>query len=819
MRWLKKKANKNRFDLFLTDQKVEALYMQAPISNATVFVISSLFYFALQGHLDPGLLGLWVLLMWSAAGYRLVLWQVHRRRAETKSSDFWLRHYTLGSVLVGGSWSAIHLFLQNMQDVIAVVALFMLLFGVLSSSVAILSVHIPAFVGYTAPQVLVAAGTLVGHGDASLTLLALALLLYLLMLLLFARNAFRQFKSTLQLASENQVLATQLDSENREREVVIRERTAELEREVGEREAAEQRAKMQFGILRSVLDSTPDLIFFKDYRDRNGVYIGCNEAFCEFVGRGMKTIIGSTDLDLFDAEVGTFFRGKDREMLDANQTRINEEWVTYPDGHKVLLSTLKTPFHDQDDEVVGVLGVSRDITEQKQAEDALRRQQQSLRHMAHHDALTNLPNRLLLTDRLSQSILKAHREGTGLGLFFIDLDRFKQINDSLGHSVGDQLLKAVSDRLLECVRENDTVARLGGDEFVILAENLPGSAAANTLIEKVLGAFVQPFNLGEQLLQVSASIGISLYPNDGGDSETLLSNADAAMYRAKADGRNAYRYYSAEMTEQALARVALETALRVALSEDQFELHYQPQVNIHTGRLVGAEALLRWIHPAQGQVMPGAFISIAEESGLIKEIGRWVLEQACVQLRDWRGRGISGFHVAVNLSGREMSQLDLVESVDRALAQSGCDPTQLELEITEGFLVQQPAKAKEILQTLRARGVMIAVDDFGTGYSSLSYLKQYPISKLKIDQSFVRDLSEDADDQAIVRAIIALGRSLDMEVIGEGVETEAQASYLRAEGCNQAQGFLYARPMSVAQFETYLRDHLDSLSQTDQSTG
>ncbi len=798
---------------YLLEQKVRAMFMQAPTSNLTIFAIAILYYFMLRNRLDPWLLGGWTLTLCAAAGYRQLVWWRYQRRQENASQSAWLNHYTAACTLVGVSWSLIYLFLYKTDDIIVVVALSMLIFGVLSSAVAVFSPHLPAFVLYAAPQVLVLSGTMLRQQGSSLALLTAGLLAYLLMLTVFARNANRLFVANVRLALENQNLVSDLNAEISQREKVIEERTLALsnsnvclEHEVIERKAAEDRANIQYSVLCSVLDSTPDLIFFKDYRDKDGCYLGCNQAFALFVGRPVEQIIGHSDQQLFGQALGNSIRANDSKVMQADAPCNDEEWVSYPDGHRVLLSTLRTRFVDQDGRLFGVLGISRDITEQKRIEEALKEQQQSLQHLAHHDPLTGLPNRLLLIDRLTKSIQKADRTGKGLAVMFVDLDHFKRINDSLGHTTGDQLLRAVSKRLSSCVREEDTIARLGGDEFTILLEDIDSSADASMIATKLLERFRPSFELPHHELSISTSIGISLFPSDATDSETLLRNADAAMYQAKSEGRNAYRFYSSDMTELAMARVAMESSLYRALNESQFVLHYQPQVDMRSGELLGCEALVRWNHPDQGLLMPGRFIPIAEETGQIGEIGLWVLGEACRQVRVWHDSGVPEMRIAVNLSGRQLLSSNLVDKVGQVLERTGCRGEWLELEITEGFLIQQPDQSRAALQALRNMGVQIAVDDFGTGYSSLSYLKQFPISKLKIDYSFVRDIPFDTNDQAISAAIIALGQSLNLRIVAEGVETLEQANFLIAHGCHEAQGFLYSKPLPAADFAAFCAD-------------
>jgi diguanylate cyclase (GGDEF)-like protein/PAS domain S-box-containing protein len=472
--------------------------------------------------------------------------------------------------------------------------------------------------------------------------------------------------------------------------------------------------------------------------------------------------------------------------------------LIHRNGFESAIEDSAAPIHDRVGRVIGAVIVFHDVT-------AARAMSLQMTHSAQHDLLTGLPNRLLVNDRISQAIALAGRRKRPMAVLFLDLDRFKYINDSLGHATGDKLLKSVANRLLAAVRGSDTVSRQGGDEFVILLAEITSPEDAAVTASKVLFSLSAPYLIGEQELHIGGSIGVSVYPADGKDAETLIKNADTAMYQAKERGRNNFQFFTAEMNRKAVERQALEGSLRRALERNEFLLHYQPKVNLGTGAITGVEALIRWQHPERGLVPPSQFVPIAEDCGLILQIGRWVLCEACRQASAWQRAGLAPLPMAVNVSAVEFRDPGFVEGVRAALLEAGLEARYLELELTEGVLMEDAESTASVLQELKKMGVQLAVDDFGTGYSSLSYLRRFPIDTLKIDQSFVHRITAEPDDSTIVSAIIHMGRSLHRLVIAEGVETQEQRDYLLTQHCEQGQGYLFGRPLSAVQFAGLLR--------------
>src|SRR6202158_1538744 len=468
------------------------------------------------------------------------------------------------------------------------------------------------------------------------------------------------------------------------------------------------------------------------------------------------------------------------------------------DGYESAIEDSAAPIHDRGGRVIGAVIVFHDVS-------AARAMSSQMTHSAQHDPVTNLPNRLLLIDRINQSIVLARRPNRSIAVIFLDLYRFKYINDSLGHAVGDQLLQSVSKRLLASVRASDTVSRLGGDEFVILLSEIAYPEDAATSARKILLSLNAPHSVGGQDLHIDGSIGISVYPEDGEDAETLIKNADTAMYHAKENGRNNFQFFKAEMNVRAVERQSLEGSLRRALERKEFLLHYQPKVNLDTGEITGVEALIRWQQPDRGLVPPSQFVPIAEDCGLIIQIGRWVLREACRQAREWQDEGLPFKRVSINVSAVEFREKGFVEGVRTILSETGFEARYLDLELTEGVLMEDAESTASVLQALKRMGIHLAVDDFGTGYSSLSYLQQFPIDVLKIDKSFVQRITSDPDGPSIVSAIIDMGKNLKQRVIAEGIETEQQRAFLQAHHCAEGQGYLFSRPLAAAQFEHLLQ--------------
>lgn len=541
-----------------------------------------------------------------------------------------------------------------------------------------------------------------------------------------------------------------------------------------------------------IVEAMPAMVFVKRADDHS--YVLLNRAGEKTLGFKRDEVIGKTDADIHDAELAALYRERDRAVLDSGEVRVVEEdHVPRKDGGTAILRTKKIALLNAEGRAEYLLGVSEDIAERKRAEAQIAR-------LAHYDPLTDLPNRVLFQKSLGEALARRSRKGDALAVHFVDLDRFKTVNDTLGHPLGDALLKIAAERLRGCVREGDTVARLGGDEFAIVQTGLDDGNGATRLAARIVEAMAAPFDLQGHHVVIGASVGVSLAPTDGDDADELLKKADMALYRAKADGRGAYHFFERAMDEQLQARRALELDLRRALQAGEFELFYQPLYHLGDERVTGCEALLRWRHPERGMVSPADFIPLAEEIGLIVQLGEWVLRRACAEAANWPEH----VRLAVNLSPAQFRDRGLVRTVVSALAASGLPAQRLELEITESVLLQDSQANMTMLHDLKALGVRISMDDFGTGYSSLSYLRSFPFDKIKIDQTFVRDILHDSDAMAIIKAVLDLGASMGVVTTAEGVETQAQLDALRQQGCAEIQGYFISRPAPASEIAKML---------------
>lgn len=530
--------------------------------------------------------------------------------------------------------------------------------------------------------------------------------------------------------------------------------------------------------------------------DLQGFISGWNKGSELLFGYKAEEVIGKHISLLFPKDTYEIFVKNIPELMKKEEYRTTL-LLMKKSNKKVLIDLSLSLLKDNHGSNMGIVGYLRDITERKKTEEALQ-------YQAHHDALTGLPNRVLFMDRLKQGIKKAKRHQEGLAVFFIDLDKFKHINDSLGHSVGDKVLKIIAKRLQDIIRKEDTLARLSGDEFTIIMEDLKHPEDASLLGEKILKTVCGAILMNDQRLYVSGSVGISFYPQDATDAQSLLKYADTAMYRAKEEGRNNYQFYAPEMTELALKRILMQTSLRQAIDNEEFMIYYQPQMNISTNSLIGVEVLIRWDHPTIGVLMPDEFIPLAEESGMIAEIDQWVMKTAMMQISQWYKEGLNPGVLGLNVSIMQLDKINFLQQLKESLRRHDFDPAWLELEITESQMIKKPDEAITKLHQINALGIGISIDDFGTGYSSLSLLKRLPINRLKIDRSFVRDIPNDEEDVAIVKAIIALAKSLKLDLIAEGVETKEQRDFLVEHGCINIQGHYFSHPLPKEEMHAIL---------------
>ncbi len=606
-------------------------------------------------------------------------------------------------------------------------------------------------------------------------------------------DLMERFKDSLQfgLATiyENESIKTKYQKERSLRHY------AATKHKLAKRELREK--EIELGV---IIENLPSMVFVKDAKDLR--YIKCNRATEQLLGIPREELIGKKDHDFLPQHQADSFVKNDREVLTSGEViDIDIEPIKTPQGNR-LVHTKKVCIHDASGKAKYLLGISEDVTERVQADKIIK-------HQANYDSLTDLPNRHLLFDRLNQSLALCRRHGHFGAILFIDLDNFKNINDSLGHPIGDKVLCEVANRLRKIVRTEDTLSRLGGDEFVVsfseLSDNAERAAKMARLgAEKLQSALAVPFDIDGHQLHLTSSIGIAPFPLGDESTDDILRHADTAMYRAKDSGKNTVQFYLPSMQHAAEARLNLQNALQRAISNDEFRLFYQSKVDKH-GKTVGCEALIRWTHPETGNVPPNEFIPVAEDTGQILRIGNWVLETGLNRLKDWSDQHQHiEFNIAINVSPHQFYQPDFIQHVQKALKQSGADPRRLTLEMTEGVFIGNLEDAIAKMNALRQMGIRISIDDFGTGYSSLSYLKNLPVDELKIDHSFVRDIIADASDAKLVETIITMARQFDIDIVAEGVETTDQYEFLRAKGCDYYQGYLFSKPLPEQDFEALL---------------
>ncbi|MBS3810191.1 MAG: EAL domain-containing protein, partial [Desulfobacterales bacterium] len=572
-----------------------------------------------------------------------------------------------------------------------------------------------------------------------------------------------------------------------------------IARDITERRQMEEQLRQSEERYRTIIEQMEDGYFETDLE---GNFTFVNEAECRNLGYTRDELLGMTRHQyadeknaqiLFDLFFGVYNTG--------NPVKAHEIEIIKKDGTVSYNEISVALIRDEKGEPVGFRGIARDVTERK-------KQEEKIQYMATHDDLTGLPNRLMFSQLLNHAILSAKRNDRKLAVFFIDLDRFKIINDSLGHEAGDQLLQEIAGRFCHALRGMDVVARLGGDEFVVMIEEIESQSAAATVAYKLLSAAIKPVTIMSQECRVTASIGISIYPEHGEDEQTLIKHADIAMYFAKEEGKNNYQFYSKELKIKSVEKLSIETQLRFALEREELSLAYQAKLDFKTNAITGVEALLRWNNPLLGEITPTQFIPVAEETGLIVPIGRWVMKTACAQNVAWQKQGLAPVSMAVNLSYRQLVDENLIEDIKTALEESGLAPELLELEITESMVMHNPARMIAILAEIKSLGVHLAIDDFGTGYSSLAQIKNFPVDTLKVDRSFVRNLPEFSEDKAIAEAILSMGKTLSLRVVAEGVETKEQMTYLREHSCDEMQGFYFSRPIAPDKFAELLNRHI-----------
>jgi diguanylate cyclase (GGDEF)-like protein/PAS domain S-box-containing protein len=740
-------------------EQVYLLFINSMVPIIVSVLVAALLCWSLRAIISQPVLVAWFALFFSISIVRIVLlFLFKRQKIKYRYEKQWHWCFLIGTYAIAMLWGSASFVLFPEHNPSLQIIFFMIVVGMAAGGISSLCPSLPVVVGFLSLILLPLSVKMVLLDDSEALFKGFLVLLFWAITLIGAVKISSNLRENIKL---------RLQSIDREKILKVNEQR-----------------------YRHIFSNAPLGIF---HYDAEGVIVDCNTEFVRIIGSSRELLIG---LKMFDSL-------QDQKMLDAIKDSLAIGESYYEGNYTSITGNKTTPFraffkaiNPTEQTTIGAVGIVEDFTEKKLSEE-------QIRHYASYDSLTGLPNRRLLLEYLNNEMARARRHGHYGALLFIDLDNFKTVNDSLGHSVGDKLLKVVAKRIKECTRREDTAARMGGDEFVIIINDLGDSIGlaahkVRGIAEKISRHISIPCQIDEQELQITLSVGVSLFPKENKGVDDILKQADTAMYRAKDAGRNSIHFFLPKMQEAVDQRLRLNTEIKRALSEDQFALHYQPQVDL-SGKLVGAEALLRWYHPERGIVLPGTFIALAEETGIMHEIGQWVLREACRQIKKWTDTGQLGATqtISINISGKEIATPDFVDKVSNILEKTGANPNHLGIELTEGSLISTGRDIVDKMMTLRQMGIKLSIDDFGTGYSSLSYLKSLPLTTIKIDRSFVNDIENASQDVVLVDTIIMMAHNLGLEIIAEGVETEQELLYLSERGCLVFQGYYFSKAVTV----------------------
>ena len=772
----------------IESELVHLVYSQAGAGTVASLVLATIVTMVLHGVIPHNVLISWYVIMLGIGAIRYLLVKIYLAlNPPPEQSAFWIKLLVITIAAAGLTWSCAGTILIP-PDGVYQTFITCTLAGMSGSAIPFFAGSRAVCAAYIVTMLTPFIIWLLIQSDLPHEILGLFVTIYLFLLIFSSFRTHRAIYNAIKLKFENDELVKHLSAAQADMGII----NQELQTEINERKSAEKLLRDSEEQYRLVTDALPVLISYIDmgfkYRFNNKAHeLWFGKPLDEIIGKSIRSIIGHTSYTIFMEHF---------EKLQ-DKLQINYETVMQFRDEEERYVSVTLIAHIKDNVMQGLFSLISDMTPR-------------INYLATHDALTDLPNRSLFNARFSQALKRAHRHSHQVALLFLDLDHFKNINDTLGHDVGDHLLIKVVERIKDCLREPDTLARLGGDEFTVILEDITTDAIIS-IAEKICQAFTHPFLLEGRDVFITTSIGISLYPEDGKEMKVLLKNADMAIYRAKERGRNTFEFYTHELNEKILKKLEIETNLRVAIDNQEFLLYYQPIIDINRNKLCGLEALIRWNHPTKGLILPNDFIPVAEEVGLIVPMGEWVLRSACLQSLIWHkeGLGLSDpIRTSVNLSARQFKEKKLAEMITIILQETGLQGEYITLELTESLIMQDIEYSTRVIKQIKALGIAISIDDFGTGYSSLNYLRRFPIDILKIDRSFIIDVTNNVEDASIVRAIIALAHSLKMKVVAEGVETAEQYNFLKEHECDEIQGYLISKPLPVPEISTFLENNV-----------